>query len=222
MADRVPAALRRAVAETCAPVTPLATPARRATALVPWALLLGVVVLAVWGLRADYTEVGVWRLWGASAVQMVLAIAIASAAIAESMPGQRRALAGHLTLAGAAVAAVSATTLLTFAASGTVVPAALSARYFWICLTHPLLLGLPALAALGIMAGRGLTSRPIVAGALSGLGAGLVSDASWRLYCHVSDPGHVLVAHAGAILALTAIGAAGGWSRMRRVTSGGA
>jgi hypothetical protein len=222
MTDRVPAALRRAVAETCAPVNPLAAPGRRAMALVPWALLLGVVVLAVWGLRGDYTEVGVWRLWGASAVQMVLAIAIASAAIAESVPGQLRAFAAHLALAGAAVAAVSATTLVTFAASGTVVPAALAARYFWICLTHPLLLGLPALAVLGIMAGRGLTSRPIVAGALAGLGAGLVSDASWRLYCHVSDPGHVLVAHAGAILALAAIGVAGGWRRMRRVTSGGA
>ena len=220
MADRVPVALRRAVAETCAPVTPLAAPARRATALVPWALLVGVVVLAVWGLRGDYREVGVWRLWGASAVQMVLAIAIASAAIAESMPGQLRALAAPLTLAGTAVAAVSATTLLTFAASGTVVPAAFSARYFWICLTHPLLLGMPALAVLGIMAGRGLTSRPIVAGALAGLGAGLVSDASWRLYCHVSDPGHVLVAHAGAILALTAIGVAGGFRRRSRPTSG--
>ena len=213
MADRVPAALRRAVAETCAPVSPLAAPARRATALVPWALLLAVVVLAVWGLRADFSEVGVWRLWGASAVQLVLAIAIASAAIAESVPGRLRSVAAHLTLAGAAAAVVSATTLLTFAASGTVVPAAFSARYFWICLTHPLLLGLPALAVLGIMAERGLTSRPVVAGALAGLGAGLVSDASWRLYCHVSDPGHVLAAHAGAVVALTAIGVVGGWRR---------
>ena len=210
MAERVPAALRRAVAETCTPVRPLAAPARRATALVPWALLLGVVVLAVWGLRADYNHVGVWRLWGASAVQMVLAIAIASAAIAESVPGRLRSVTANLTLAGLAVAVVATTTLLTYAASGTVVPPAFAARFFWICLTHPLLLGLPALAVLGIMAARGLTSRPIVAGALAGLGAGLVSDASWRLYCHVSDPGHVLVAHAGAIVALTAIGAAGG------------
>ena len=220
MAERVPAALQRAVAETCTPVRPLAAPARRATALIPWALLLGVVVLAVWGLRADYNDVGVWRLWGASVVQMVLAIAIASAAIAESVPGRLRSVTANLTLAGAAVAVVSTTTLLTYAASGTVVPPAFAARFFWICLTHPLLLGLPALAVLGIMASRGLTSRPIVAGALAGLGAGLVSDASWRLYCHVSDPGHVLVAHAGAIVALTAIGAAGGWKRRGRSASG--
>ena len=220
MAERVPAALRRAVAETCTPVRPLVAPARRATALIPWALLLGVVVLAVWGLRADYNQVGVWRLWGASAVQMVLAIAIASAAIAESVPGRLPSVTANLTLAGAAVAVVCTTTLLTYAASGTVVPAAFAGRYFWICLTHPLLLGLPALAVLGIMAARGLTSRPIVAGALAGLGAGLVSDASWRLYCHVSDPGHVLVAHAGAIVALTAIGVAGGLRRRGGSTSG--
>ena len=215
MTERVPAALRTAVAEACTPVRPLAAPARRATALVPWALLLSVVVLAVWGLRADYNQVGVWRLWGASAVQMVLAIAIASAAIAESVPGRLWSATANLTLAGIAVAVVSTTTLLTYAASSTVVPPAFAAQYFWICLTHPLVLGLPALVVLGIMAARGLTSRPLVAGALAGLGAGLVSDASWRLYCHVSDPGHVLVAHAGAIVALTAIGIAGGWKRSR-------
>ena len=146
MAERVPAALRRAVAETCSPVRPLAAPARRATALVPWALLLGVVVLAVWGLRVDYNHVGVWRLWGASVVQIVLAIAIASAVIAESVPGRLQSVSANLTLAGLAVAVVATTTLLTNAASGTVVPPAFAARFFWICLTHPLLLGLPALA----------------------------------------------------------------------------
>ncbi len=130
MAERAPAALRRAVAETCAPVRPLAAPARRATALAPWAMLLAVVVLAVWGLRGDYSDVGVWRLWGASAVQLVLAIAIASAAIAESVPGRFRSVAAHLTLAGAAVAVVAATTLLTFAASGTAVPAAFCGALF--------------------------------------------------------------------------------------------
>lgn len=220
MADRMPAALRDAVAETCAPVRPLAAPARRAWALVPWALLLGVVVWGIWGLRADYREVGVWRLWGASAIQIALAIAIASAAIAESVPGRLRPMTAHAILAGAAVAALLATTRLTDAASHTVVPAAFATSFFWICLTHPLLLGLPALAVLGTMAARGLTSRPLVAGALAGLGAGLISDASWRLHCHVSDPSHVLVAHAGAIVALTVIGVGGGWSRRRALTSG--
>jgi hypothetical protein len=219
MADRVPADLRRAVAESCTPVHPLADPVRRAWALAPCALLLGVIVMAVWGLRGDYREVGVWRLWGASSVQIVLAIAVAAAVAAESMPGRLRPMTAHLILAGAAVVLFLAATLLTNAASHTVVPAPFKAPYFWICLTHPLLLGLPALAVLGIMAGRGLTSRPLVSGALAGLSAGLVSDASWRLYCHVSDPGHVLVAHAGAIVALTAIGVAGGWMRRERSTS---
>ena len=84
------------------------------------------------------------------------------------------------------------------------------ARYFSICVSRPFLLGLPALAIVGVLVWRGLASRRVLAGALAGLGAGLVSDASWRLYCHVSDPGHVLLAHAGAIAAQAAVGAAAG------------
>jgi hypothetical protein len=45
-------------------------------------------------------------------------------------------------------------------------------------------------------------------GALVGLGAGLVTDAGWRTFCHVSDPWHVLSAHLAAVLALCGTGAA--------------
>jgi hypothetical protein len=61
-----------------------------------------------------------------------------------------------------------------------------------------------------LLIARGLAARPIVAGALSGLAAGLMADSGWRLFCEVSDPSHVLTAHAGAIAAVTLAGAAAG------------
>jgi hypothetical protein len=73
------------------------------------------------------------------------------------------------------------------------------------------LLGLPALALAGWLIRRGLTCRPVVAGAFAGLGAGLLADASWRLYCEVSDPQHVLTAHAAGIIVLASLGALAGF-----------
>ena len=57
------------------------------------------------------------------------------------------------------------------------------------------------------LAARALPTRPALAGALYGLGAGLMADAGVRLFCWVSAPAHVLVAHGGAILCLAAAGA---------------
>jgi hypothetical protein len=51
---------------------------------------------------------------------------------------------------------------------------------------------------------------PQIAGALYGAGAGLLSDAGWRLFCHYSDPLHVLPTHLGAVVAATLLGALAG------------
>jgi hypothetical protein len=177
---------------------------------VPAALGLLATVLAVWGLRADHSAVGPWRLWLASLVQMALAVSIARVALAESIPGQRPSLGTYLVTSLVAVLFVVALTEATFAASRTFVPAPWASRFFWICFTRPVVLGLPVLGLLVVMLRRGLLSRPQLAGALAGLAAGLVTDAAWRLYCHVSDPAHVLAAHAGAVLTLSVVGAAAG------------
>jgi hypothetical protein len=95
-------------------------------------------------------------------------------------------------------------TALTFAASPTRVPFLRDARYLHTCSTRTILLGLPALALAGWLLRRGLTMRPTVAGALAGLGAG-------RVYCEVSDPLHVLTAHASGIVTLSLIGALAGF-----------
>jgi hypothetical protein len=58
-----------------------------------------------------------------------------------------------------------------------------------------------------ILAVRAWPTRPAVTGWLAGLGAGLMADAGWRLFCHFSEPSHVLAAHLGGVLAAGAVGA---------------
>jgi hypothetical protein len=68
------------------------------------------------------------------------------------------------------------------------------------------LLGLLPLAVSAVLLARGVLMRPLMTGALAGLGAGLFADSSWRLYCEVSDPAHVLTAHLGAVGLVTLAG----------------
>jgi len=51
------------------------------------------------------------------------------------------------------------------------------------------------------LAARAFSLRPSVAGALYGLGGGLIADAGMRLYCEYTQPEHVILAHGGAIAA---------------------
>ncbi len=67
---------------------------------------------------------------------------------------------------------------------------------------------MPALLVAALLAARAWPLRPVVAGALYGMGCGLVADAGLRLYCDYSVPMHVLLAHAGARLGVILAGAA--------------
>ena len=73
---------------------------------------------------------------------------------------------------------------------------------FWGCFRYELLLGVPFLAVVTYLAAKALPARPQVIGALAGVGAGVISDASWRMVCPVSVPMHFLTAHLGGIVVL--------------------
>ena len=49
--------------------------------------------------------------------------------------------------------------------------------------------------------------RPALAGALYGLGCGLIADAGLRLFCDYTEPAHVVFGHGGAIVAAMVFGA---------------
>lgn len=207
MADTLPPRLRDEVARNLRPVRPLAPPGRRAAVLAPLAGLLLAAVPLAWGLRDDAPAVGMLPLWAGSAIQVGLAFALVATALAESVPGRLHSpwrLASRAALGGGFMIVLTG---VTFLLSPTHVPGLRDAAYFRICLTRSFGLGLAPLALAVLLLRRGLAARPVVAGALAGLGAGLLADAAWRLFCEVSDPAHVLAAHAGAVVLLGVAGA---------------
>ncbi len=77
------------------------------------------------------------------------------------------------------------------------------------CLPAGAAIGLgPLVAALAL--GRGARSGGALAGAAAGLAAGLLGMAVMHLHCPFGEPSHGLIVHAGAALALSAVGAVGG------------
>jgi hypothetical protein len=73
-----------------------------------------------------------------------------------------------------------------------------------------------------LMFRRSLATRPTVAGALYGVGAGLAINAGWRIACPFSTPWHALGAHGAAIIATVLLGAlVGRYPGNRRLHIGG-
>lgn len=209
-----PNGLRQAITADLAPVRPLRPPWLRSAVLLPLGLLLLVLQPVVLGIRSDAAAIGALRLWAFSLMQCVGGYCLFVAALREAVPGRSLRRAGSLLALG--LLAVVAVTYFTWQASATTVPAG-QVGFFWtVCFTAPFLLGLPILALALVLAWRAYPLRAALVGALCGLGAGLVVDAGWRTFCHVSEPVHVLSAHFAAVLALCAAGAAAGAVLARR------
>jgi hypothetical protein len=203
---QVRAAARGAILADLTPVRPLAAPLRRALVLLPAGILLLASQPLIYGLRGDAPVLGLFRLWGLSAGQSLLGLLFIAAALREAVPG--RALPrGRVLLALGALVSV-AVTFVTWQGSATVVPPGHVAFYWTVCFTRPVMIGFPVMAIALALAWRAYPLRAALVGALAGLGAGLMTDAGWRTFCHVSDPVHVLSAHLAAVLALSGAGAA--------------
>lgn len=212
MADRaapteIPSALLSEVARGLRPVRPLASPARRTLALVPLGVALLVAMPAFWGWRSNFSSLGAGVAWGLSFVETFAGLLIVGAALREAVPGRELSARAALTTVGAAAALFVGLTLVAARVVPTAVPPGVWGRYAWECFWMAAVSAVPALAAAGWLAARALPTRPAVAGALYGLGAGLMADAGVRFFCWVSAPAHVLVAHGGAVLCLAAAGA---------------
>ena len=202
----LPAALRARLAADYGAVRPLPHPFARALVLAPFALLA--LVAAPWWfeLRVDMARLGWAQAWGWSLVQSGAGIVLVAAALREAVPGRawtRMPLTLWLT---APVAIVGVVTFTTYGAS----PIALGSSWAIVgamCLTGSLATALPGAALATVLAARAYPTRPALTGFLGGLGAGLMADAGWRLFCHFSEPAHVLSAHLGGVLAAGACGA---------------
>jgi hypothetical protein len=205
--------------EDLAPVRRLAPPWKRAVPVAALGLLIAAAVYLKLGVRHDAPLLGGAVLWGLSALQMCYAALLIAAALRTAVPGRSPARRGAVRLLLAGGVGVLAITWLTWFAHASRVPAGLQHHYWAVCLRTPIVIGLPTLLATLALAFRAYPTRPLLTGALAGLGAGLASDGSWRTFCEVSDPVHVLTTHTASVVVLTVVGIAIAQAAGRRSTA---
>ncbi len=196
--------LRAAVAETLTPVRPLRSPANRTLAVVPLAAFLLVAAPLYFNFR-DLVALGWSWSWGASLAQGVAGLTLIGLALKEAVPGRR--------VETPAVAALAIGAVLLFAAvtAGAWYASPFAIRHHWfevaaMCLAMSAATSLPAVTLSAVLIVRAFPLRPVLAGTIAGLGSGLLADAGWRLFCHYSEPGHVIAAHLGAVTLATVAG----------------
>jgi hypothetical protein len=179
---------------------------RRALLLAPLGGILVLGIPVVWGWRSNLSTLGPDVAWGLSALQALVGLFVLGAALREAVPGRTLSRAAIAATATVALALEAGVTLVTAATAPSVVPPGRAAQFAWECLGVAVVSGVPFLAAAGWLAARALPNRPAITGAIYGLAAGLVTDAGVRLFCQISEPAHVLLAHGSAIALLTGIG----------------
>jgi hypothetical protein len=203
---QVPADLMRVVERDLRPVRPLPPPWRRAIAFVPLALGVLALMTASWRWRLNVASLGPRWAWDVSIVQAALGFVVFGAALREAVPGRNLSRRAILATFGGAAVVVVAVTLGTSRTLPTVMPPGVWLRYAWECWGMSMVSGLPVFALAAWLVARALPTRPALAGALCGLGVGVLADSALRLFCWVSSPAHVLLSHGGAIVTLVLAG----------------
>jgi hypothetical protein len=222
-----PEALMRAIAQDLRPVKPSPQPLRLALETAPFALLVSSLVLLAVGIRGDSGILGPLLTWGASAAQFTLAIVLVWIGAHESTPAGRLPRETVYSAGVAALLVVVAITLSTFSIS----PVGSTLRVAGTLRVPPWIIdmacGIGSTVAGGIlvllfswMFRNSLATRPTVAGALYGAGAGIAVNAGWRIACPFAPLRHTLGAHGTAIFATVLLGALiGRFLRTRRFHS---
>jgi hypothetical protein len=196
-----PADLRAAIARDMAPARPLLAPAVRALMLAPVALATIVAVPLMNFFRPDMADVGVMKIWGLSLLEAAAGVVIVGLGLRESIPGRALSRAAVAGAVAAGLALPAAVFLLTAERFDVGVPPQALAAVSAVCFRTAGTAAIPALIASTVLVARAFPLRPGVAGALYGLGCGVIADAGLRLYCDFTIPVHVITAHGGAVVA---------------------
>lgn len=205
--EEAPAGLLSRIGDDLRPIEPLAPPWRRLLFYLPVGLALIAAMPWVWGLRANAGHLGFFATWGLSALQTLVGLLIVGVALFEAVPGRELSPRALAVTGLAAVALFAGLTFTTQYLEPNQMRPGVALRFAWECFWMATVWSVPALAAAAWLAYRALPTRPAVAGAICGLGSGLIADAGVRLFCWVSEPAHVLFAHGGAIVFLVGLGA---------------
>lgn len=212
----LPPALRAAVASDLRPVRPLASPARRALALLAWAAVAALLVLALRGLRPDAAEIGVLLTWGVVLAEVAAGAGLVALALSEAVParGPGRG-AALLALGGAAALFVALAAVTRGASRGMEVEDPL-VSFGPPCAGLQGFIGLTAFAVAALLVLRAAPLRARLAGLLAGAGTGFLAEGVYHLDCPITHLSHVLVWHGSAILLLALLGFAFGTVVERR------
>ena len=200
-----PAELRARLAADYRPVRALPSPWARAGAIAPLAIVTLVAAPFAFNVRGDAANLGWLGVGGMSIAQSLAGLLVVGAALRESIPGRDWSRAAIALWLAMPIAGVVGVTLVSWEAS----PVYLRGGWWLVagvCFAGSAATALPLIALASILAARAYPTRPAVAGALLGLGAGLMADAGWRIFCHFSEPSHVLSAHLAAVIMSTIIG----------------
>lgn len=201
----VPAELRERLAADYRPVTALRSPVLRTLAIAPLALVALFAASTWFEVRPDAHRLGWLGVWGLSLAQFAIGLAVVAAALRESIPGRGWSRAAIALWLAIPIAAVVGVTLFSWDVS----PVFLRREWWFVggvCFAGSAATALPVVAFASILTARAYPTRPAVAGLLLGLGAGLIADAGWRIFCHFSEPAHVLSAHLAAVMMSAFIG----------------
>jgi hypothetical protein len=208
--SQIPESLRQSIAEEMEPVCPLSAPWKRILWVVPLAVLAFFLPVGILGTRPDLDQLGVILAWLPVLVQLLLGIGFLAMALHEAVPGRcvsRGAVAALIVAALVLHGSVNAAIWWLYP-----VPAENTLSLWWMCFRHELILGIPFLIVATWLAVRALPICARTVGLVSGVGGGVMADATWRMICPVSQPSHVLSAHLGPIVFLGAIGFLLGWA----------
>lgn len=198
-------ALRAAIVADLSAVRPLPAPLIRTAVMLPLAVLLLFAAPVTFDVR-DLSALGPFWSWGASLLQVLLGLALTAAALRESVPG--RSWSRGSLMVWLLAPAVSVTILALVSWERNPVPLAGSQLFVGVvCVVYAVVTALPATLLTAALAAGAWPVRAGVTGWLAGLGGGLMADAGWRLFCHFSEPSHVLGAHLAGVLAAGALGA---------------
>ena len=201
----VPDDLRARLAADFGPVRALRSPWARALSIAPLAVVALIAAPIAFDVRPG-ANLGWLGVWGLSIAQSLIGLAVVGAALRESIPGRDWSRTAIVLWLAIPIAAIVAVTMLSWDAS----PVVLRTQWWLvggICFAGSAATALPVVALASILASRAYPTRPLIAGSLLGLGAGLMADAGWRIFCHFSEPSHVLSAHLAAVIMSTIIGA---------------
>jgi hypothetical protein len=196
--------------EQTLPVRPLRSPFERALILAILALGLGALALVITSLRADLGKVSWAVAYGPASWELLAGAGVFWLAMRWSVPGSgvkysRSSVFLGTAMALALAAALAAPHLVSPDHPGLCVGSAPGKGLQ--CAGWQLVIAIPVFLVSLWFILRGATVSSVLAGALAGLGAGLLSDAAIHLHCPAIDPSHTVTWHLGAVALLTSMGA---------------